>query len=108
MRSRTDRALVVLSASILLLSACGIPTSQPGGLGDEIELAAEATAELDAYRIAWVADYDLSEEETGRSALQVSGSGLIDAGSGLRPTSVLRRTPSICLSAFAWNSAMPP
>lgn len=82
MRSRTDRTLVLLAASILLVSACGIPTSQPGGLGDEIERAADATAELDAYRIAWVADYDLSEEEVGRPALQVRGSGVIDAVSG--------------------------
>lgn len=83
MQSRTHSTRVLLAVSfVLVISACGIPTSQPGGLGDEIEQAAEATADLDAYRIEWVADYELSEEETGRAALQVSGSGLIDVVSG--------------------------
>jgi hypothetical protein len=66
----------------LLVAACGITTSPNRGLADDIEAAAEATAELDLYEYTWIADYELSEAETGRTALSVTGSGIVDAGSG--------------------------
>jgi predicted small secreted protein len=61
---RTSSAVVVLLS--LLVAACGITTSPDRGLADDIEAAAEATAELDFYEFSWTADYELTEAETGR------------------------------------------
>ena len=83
MRTRPVAAPVVRVLTFgLLVAACGIPTTQPGGLGDQIEQAAAATAALTAYEVAWTADYALSPSDTGRSELLVSGSGAIDASTG--------------------------
>lgn len=70
---------VVLS---MVVGACGITTSPDRGVADDIEDAAQATADLDFYEFTWTAEYDLSESETGRSELTVAGSGVVEAGSG--------------------------
>ena len=80
MRIRTGPLAVVVMS--VLVGACGITTSPDRGLVDDIEEAAQATADLDSYEFTWIADYDLSESETGRSELTVTGSGVIDAESG--------------------------
>lgn len=83
MRTRPVAAPAVWALSLsILVAACGIPTSQPGGLGDEIERAAANTAQLAAYEFDWTADYVLSASDSGRSELLVSGSGVIDASTG--------------------------
>jgi hypothetical protein len=72
----------LLLSLALFVSACGITTSPPRGLADEIEAAAANTAELAAYEFSWTAVYELSESETGRSELTVTGSGSVDADTG--------------------------
>ncbi|MDH3248342.1 MAG: hypothetical protein OEQ47_05245 [Acidimicrobiia bacterium] len=80
MRFRSGPVTVVLMS--LLVGACGITTSPDRTLADDIEEAAEATAGLDSYEFSWTADYRLSESETGRSSLTVTGSGVVDAEAG--------------------------
>lgn len=80
MRIRTGALTAVLMS--ILIGGCGITTSPDRGIADDIEEAAQATAQLDSYEFAWTADYELSESETGRSELTVTGSGVVDADSG--------------------------
>lgn len=75
-RQTTVSAACVLVAS-LVLSACGIPTSQPSVDSDAISSAAAATASLPTYDFAWTADYDLVDP--AKSSLSVNGSGTIDS-----------------------------
>lgn len=77
MRIRNGSVTLVLLS--MMVAACGITTSRDRGMADEIEGAAEATAALEAYEFRWTADYDLSESDLGRSALTVTGSGIVDA-----------------------------
>ncbi len=74
-------AAQILSLS-LLVASCGITTSSPQGISDDIEQAASDTAALAAYEFTWTADYVLTESETGRSELTVRGSGSVDAEKG--------------------------
>lgn len=68
---------------ILLLSACGIPTSIPDPDLDLLEVAAATTSDLERYRFDWEATYLLAEpDEEGRESLAVSGSGAVDTGAG--------------------------
>jgi hypothetical protein len=79
MRTRPVAAPAFWALSFgVLVAACGIPTSQPGGLGDEIEQAAIETSELEAYQFTWTADYLLSDPDTGRPELVVTGAGAVD------------------------------
>ena len=80
MRIRVGALTAVLLS--MLIGACGITTSPDRGVAGDIEEAAQATADLESYRFTWTADYELSESETGRSALTVTGSGVVDAESG--------------------------
>ena len=82
MRTRTGAAPALVLSLVLLLSACGITTSPPTGVADEIEDAAALTADLAAYDFAWTAEYELSESETGLSELTVGGVGSVDAETG--------------------------
>jgi hypothetical protein len=82
MRTRPGAASALLLSLVLLLSACGITTSPPTGVADEIEDAAAVTADLAAYEFAWTAMYELSESETGLSELTVGGAGSVDAETG--------------------------
>ncbi len=79
MRIRTGPLTVVLMS--IMIGACGITTSLDEGLADDIENAAQRTADLDSYEFTWTAEYELSESETGREALDVRGSGVVDAES---------------------------
>lgn len=76
-RRQTTVSVVRVLVLSLVLSACGIPTSQPSGDGDAISSAAAATASLANYDFVWTADYDLVDR--GDPSLSVAGSGTIDA-----------------------------
>lgn len=86
MRLRNLTTKVVLAS--MLVTACGIATSPERGLADDIEDAAQRTAALDTYDFAWTAEYELSESDSGRSDLIVTGSGFVDAAAGAVDTVV--------------------
>ena len=79
-RRHTIVSAARLLVLLLVVTACGIPTSQPSDDADAISSAAAATVSLATYDFEWTADYDLVDRD--EPSLSVVGSGTIDSEAG--------------------------
>ena len=79
-RQHTLVSVAGVTVLLLVVAACGIPTSQPSVDADAISSAAAATASLTTYDFEWTADYDLVDQDD--PSISVVGSGSIDSEAG--------------------------